>query len=338
MQKSVKIIAEIGVNHNGNIEQAFSLIDAAATAGADYVKFQYFEAKKIVTKTAPKAAYQIAADSKSVSQFDMLKNLELSHSELKKLCKYSKDRRIKFLCSAFDTDGIKKILDFDPDYIKIPSGEITNLPYLLYTASIGRPLILSTGMSTLEEINEALVIIESAGLSRKKIIILHCNSEYPTPYEDVNLHAMKTIKNKLQVDVGYSDHTKGIEVAIAAIAMGATVLEKHLTLDKQMKGPDHFASIEPFEFTQMVKAIRNIEKALGSRKKFPSQSEIKNREIVRKSIVARKDIKVGEQFTIENITTKRPGTGISAINWEQVLGLKATLAYKPDELINEKLN
>jgi N,N'-diacetyllegionaminate synthase len=331
------IIAEAGVNHNGSMASAKRLIDAAVEAGADYVKFQTFKAETLVTQTAQKAEYQKNITDKNESQFDMIKNLELDRAAHEELIEYCNSKDIRFLSTAFDHDSIDMLAELDIPLFKIPSGEVTNLPYLRQIGGMGKPIIMSTGMSTMEEVRDALNILLKAGAEKDRITILHCNTEYPTPMEDVNLKAMLTIGNKLGVKVGYSDHTLGIEVSIAAVAMGATVIEKHFTLDRTLQGPDHAASLEPDELKRMVTAIRNIEKAMGDGVKKPSPSEIKNMHIARKSIVAKKSIKKGEMFSDENLTIKRPGTGISPMEWDTVLDTFASKDYHEDDLI-ELLN
>ena len=330
---STVIIAEAGVNHNGDIEIAKKLVDAAVDAGADYVKFQAFKADKLATLGAKKAPYQLAKTSSNESQHSMLKSLELTpdmHQTLKQYCDQS---NIKFLSSAFDIESLKFLMKFEIPVIKVPSGEITNLPYLRYIGSLFKPVILSSGMSTLGEVEEALEVLLKQGLNRKYITVLHCNTEYPTPMTDVNLKAMCTIGRAFNVDIGYSDHTLGIEVAIAAVAMGAKIIEKHLTLDRAMPGPDHAASLEPNEFSLMVQGIKNIEMALGNGIKKPSPSEYKNIIIARKSIVACDHIKKGELLTEFNLAVKRPGSGISPMQWDNILGKFAEKDYVPDDLI-----
>jgi N,N'-diacetyllegionaminate synthase len=326
------IIAEAGVNHNGDINLAKRMIDVAAEAGVDYVKFQTFKAENLVQRKAKKASYQIDNTDNVGSQFSMLKKLELSNSAHEELIKYCKLKNVKFLSTAFDfesMDFLKNKLDF----YKIPSGEITNLPYLEKVAKLGLSVVMSTGMANMQEVRDAFDILVKNGLKKDDITILHCNTEYPTPMEDVNLTAMLSIKKELDVKIGYSDHTLGIEVPIAAVAMGAKVIEKHFTLDRKMKGPDHKASLEPDELKAMVTGIRNIELALGDGIKKPSKSEQKNILIARKSIVAIQDIKKGDIFTEQNISVKRPGNGISAMKWYDVLGRNADKNYKEDELI-----
>ncbi len=333
--KKVLIIAEAGVNHNGSIENAFKLVDVAAEAGVDYVKFQTFKAENLVSKSAKKADYQIENTGNAAeSQLQMLKNLELSKEQHEQIIDYCNQKNIKFFSTAFDLESLQYLKDIGLELVKIPSGEITNLPYLRKAAKLFNEVILSTGMSTLEDIQNAVSVFEKEGISKNKITILHCNTEYPTPFEDVNLLAMLHIQKKFGTEIGYSDHTLGIEVPIAAVALGAKVIEKHFTLDKTMEGPDHKASLEPEELKMMVSQILNIEKAIsGSGLKEPSASEMKNIAIARKSIVAKKDIQKGTIFTEENITVKRPGTGISPMKWDDILGKEATKDFNEDELI-----
>ena len=333
MENKTLIIAEAGVNHNGDMGIARKLIDVAVDAGADIVKFQTFSAERLVTKGAQKASYQKAATNSDESQFSMLKALELSHEQHIFLKEYCDKRSIEFFSTAFDLEGLDYLMSLGFKKTKIPSGEITNLPYLRRVGSFGQQVILSTGMSNLEEIESAIVVLEKAGTSRQLITVLHCNTEYPTPFQDVNLLAMHSIQKSLGVKVGYSDHTKGIEVAIAAVALGAEVIEKHITLDRKMPGPDHLASIEPNELKEMISAIRNIEAALGDGIKKPSESELKNRSIARKSIVASRTIAQGEIFDEKNLAVKRPGTGISPMQWDGVLGRIASRAFSIDEQI-----
>lgn len=325
------IIAEAGVNHNGSIEIAKKLVDAAAEAGADAVKFQTFKAEKLVCKNAQKAEYQMETTDKAESQFDMLKKLELTADMHKQLISYCNQKGIMFLSTPFDIESLEFLVQCGVDIIKIPSGEITNYPYLRAVGRTGKKVIISSGMSTLDEVRDAVKVLKDNG--SKKITVLHCNTEYPTPYADVNLKAMLTLRDELKIDTGYSDHTKGIEIPIAAAALGATVIEKHFTLDKGMEGPDHKASLEPNELKEMVKAIRNIEIALGNGKKSPSESEKKNISIARKSIVAKRAILEGEIFSEDNLTAKRPGTGISPMRWNNIIGQKAKRNFDADELI-----
>ncbi len=325
------IIAEAGVNHNGNFELAKKMILEGKKAGVDAVKFQTFIASNLVSSYAKKADYQMKSTDNKESQQDMLKKLELSFQEFHLLKEYAAELNIDFLSTPFDEESIDFLDTLNMPFWKIPSGEITNLPYLLKIAKTKKPIILSTGMSTMEEIAEMLDVF--CDYNRNDITLLHCNTEYPTPFQDVNLYAMKTLKEKFHVNVGYSDHTKGIEVPIAAVALGATVIEKHFTLDRNMLGPDHKASLEPGELAEMVKAIRNIESALGNEEKKPSESEKKNILVARKSIVAKKDIKKGDILSEENITTKRPGNGISPMEWFKIIGMKAAKDFQKDELI-----
>ena len=327
------IIAEAGVNHNGSIDNCIKLIKKAKEAGADYIKFQTFKTEFGITKQAQKANYQLTSTDEIESQFQMVKKLELSNSDHIEIINFCGRVGMNFSSTAFDIPSIDFLTEAGVDFLKIPSGEITNLPYLRHTASKKLPTILSTGMSTLEEVEKALQILEDSGMERNQITVLHCNTEYPTPIEDVNLGAMLTMKEELGVNIGYSDHTLGIEVPIAAVAMGATIIEKHFTLDREMNGPDHAASLEPEELKEMVLAIRNIEKAKGDGVKKPSNSEEKNISIMRKSIVASKEIKVGDEFTSDNLTVKRPGTGISPMQWDEVMGKVASKDFKPDDLI-----
>lgn len=335
MQRGVKmktfIIAEAGVNHNGSIELAKELIKKAAWADVDAVKFQSFKAEKLVSKKAEKAEYQKQTTGDEEKQFQMIKKLELDYDKHEELIACCKENNIMFLSSAFDLDSIDLLHKLNINIWKIPSGEIINLPYLKKIGSLKEKVILSTGMANLGEIEDAIKVLKEVGT--EDITVLHCNTEYPTPMEDVNLNAMNTIKEAFKVRVGYSDHTLGIEIPIAAVALGAEVIEKHFTLDKTMEGPDHRASLEPEELKAMVDSIRNIEKAMGNGIKQASKSELKNKPIARKSIVAIKDIKEGELFTEENIGIKRPGTGINPMEWERVLGKIAKQDFEEDELI-----
>lgn len=327
----VFIIAEAGDNHNGNFELALRLVDQAVEAGADCVKFQTFVTEQVISKFAEKAEYQKENTGSEETQFEMVKRLELSFDQFREIQQYCKKKGILFLSTPFDLESIDFLQEIEIPFWKIPSGEITNLPYLEKIAATGKDIVLSTGMCTMEEIEEALRILRDRGAG--KVTLLHCNTEYPTPYCDVNLRAMNTLKEHFGVEVGYSDHTRGIEVPIAAAACGAKVIEKHFTLDKNMEGPDHKASLEPEELKEMVQAIRNIEAAMGSEEKFPTDSERKNKEIARKSIVAGKNIKKGEIFTEKNLAVKRPGSGISPMNWYDVIGTKAVRDFQEDEMI-----
>ncbi len=328
--KKILIIAEAGVNHNGDILLAKKMIDSAKQAGADIIKFQTFDINGVVSKHAEMAEYQKKNIGVTKSQQEMLRKLALRQDDFIELINDCKETGIKFLSTPFDIQSVKFLNDFQ-DIWKIPSGEITNYPYLVEIAKTGKEVILSTGMSTLKEVDEALEILKSNGAG--KITLLHCTTDYPAALQDINLKAMLTMKEHSGCDVGYSDHTLGIEIPIAAAAMGAAVIEKHFTLDKTMEGPDHKASLEPDELAAMVKAIRNIEMALGDGLKNPSESEIKNIPIARKSIIAAKDIKKGEVFTAENITTKRPGIGVNPMRWNEVIGTRAIRDFEEDELI-----
>ena len=328
------IIAEAGVNHNGSTEMAKKLVDAAAEAGADYVKFQTFKSANLVLKNARAANYQRKnMQENALSQYQMLKNLELTYEDHVKLIEYANSQGIKFLSTAFDLESVQLLANFHLGLWKIPSGEITNYPYLRLIAQQHEPVILSTGMSTMEEIESAVRVLLDNGLPLDYLTILHCNTEYPTPMCDVNLRAMNKIASVFHTHVGYSDHTLGIEVPIAAVALGASVIEKHFTLDRSLQGPDHKASLEPQELKNMVTAIRNVEVALGSPEKKVTDSEEKNKLLVRKSIVALKEIKEGDLFSEDNLTVKRPGNGISAIKWLEVIGKKAPRNFKVDEII-----
>ena len=334
MNKTI-IIAEAGVNHNGDIETAKRLIDTAVDAGVDYVKFQTFKANKIVTRQAKRADYQNENTKNLDTQYEMLKKLELNEDSHHLLIKYCNHKGIKFLSTGFDLDSLEFLHKIGIRLAKIPSGEITNYPYLKKVAQLFSEVVLSTGMSDMDDINKALAILLKFGVKKDNITILHCNTEYPTPMSDVNLKAMLHIQTELDVKIGYSDHTLGIEVPIAAVALGAIVIEKHFTLDRNLPGPDHRASLEPNELKSMVKSIRNIEKALtGSEIKEPSKSELKNKQIIRKSIIALKPITKGEIFNNRNIGTKRPGTGISPMKWESVIGQASKDNFEQDELIS----
>ncbi len=327
----VCIIAEAGVNHNGSFELAGKMVDVAKEAGVDYIKFQTFIPEKLVSKSAEKAQYQKDTTGNSETQLQMLQKLTLSNDNFIKIKKYCDQIGIGFISTPFDLESIEFLRTFNMDFWKIPSGEITNLPYLEAIAATGKKVIMSTGMCDMEEIKAAIEVLEKNGT--KDIELLHCNTQYPTPFEHVNLKAMQTMADVTGKAVGYSDHTQGIEVPIAAVAMGASIIEKHFTLDKTMEGPDHRASLNPKELKDMVCAIRNIEMAIGSGIKEPTDSEIDNRQIARKSIVARRAIQSGELFTVENLTTKRPGNGISPMRWNEVLGQKAKKNFEEDELI-----
>lgn len=342
MSERCIIIAEAGVNHNGDIEIAKELVRLAAEAGADYVKFQTFSADKLVTRTAEQAEYQKKnlQSEKNASQYEMLKKLELSredHYELIRTCNYY---GIKFLSTAFDNENLEFLVkDLDVDFIKIPSGELTNYPYLCLAASLNKPIILSTGMATLDEIIESVDLLKKLGVSTDSLYILHCTTEYPALISEVNLNAMETIQKATGCRVGYSDHTMGIDVSIAAAALGATVIEKHFTLDRSMIGPDHRASLQPEELKQLVIAVRNVQRALGNGvKQLASARERGNKAAARKSIVAACDIRAGEIFTEQNLTTKRPGTGISPMKWPVLIGKTATRDYQENELIDEEIS
>ena len=330
---TVLIIAEAGVNHNGDVELAKKLIDVASEAGADLVKFQTFNADRLATLAAHKADYQTKTTNSSESQHEMLRRLELTEDMHRELIAHCALRNIGFFSTGFDIESIDLLISLGQDHFKIPSGEITNLPYLRHIGQLGKAVILSTGMATLGDIEAALDVLEQAGTARAQITVLHCTTEYPTPMHEVNLRAMQSIHAAFGVAVGYSDHTQGIEVAIAAVAMGATVIEKHFTLDRSMPGPDHQASLEPAELKAMVAAIRNIEVALGDGIKRLTPSEARNKPVVRKSLVASQAIKAGEAFSAQNITTKRPGTGISPMRWDEVMGRTALRDFVADELI-----
>lgn len=327
------IIAEAGVNHNGSLDLAKKLIDVAANAGADAVKFQSFKADSLVSKTAQKAEYQKQHTSKDESQYEMIKKLELDENAHRILVDHCRTKGILFLSTPFDHESIDLLHQLGMAIYKIPSGEITNLPYLRHIAKIAEKVIISTGMADLGEIEDALDVLLEAGISKENITVLHATTEYPCPMPEVNLRAMQTISHAFGIKTGYSDHTQGIEVPIAAVAMGASVIEKHFTLDRNMEGPDHKASLEPQELTAMVQAIRNISQALGNGIKKPSQSEIKNIPTSRKSIVAIAPIAKGEVIQAEKLSTKRPGTGISPMRWDEVVGTAAKMDYLPDDII-----
>ncbi len=327
------IIAEAGVNHNGDLAMAKQLVDVAAEVGADLVKFQTFAADRIVTRAAPKADYQNQNTNADESQYAMLRSLELSAEMHRALIAHCQARNIEFLSTGFDIESVDLLVALGQQRFKIPSGEITNLPYLRHIGRLRKSIILSTGMATLGEIESAIDVLECAGTPRTRITILHCTTEYPTPMAEVNLRAMQTIQTAFSVNVGYSDHTPGIEVPIAAVAMGATVIEKHFTLNRNLPGPDHRASLEPAELKTMVAAIRNIETALGDGIKRAASSEEKNKAVVRKSLVANRKINAGDIFSVENITAKRPGTGISPMHWDEIIGRRAPRDFAVDELI-----
>ena len=329
------IIAEAGVNHNGDLKIAKSLIEVAKIAGADFVKFQTFKANQLVTKRAPKARYQVGVFDTGETQFEMLKNLELSETMHRELIEKSKEEGIEFISTAFDNESASMLFSMGQNIFKIPSGEITNLPYLRHIGSFSKRVILSTGMSNLQEVKDALELLEAAGTSKSQVTVLHCTSAYPAPVIDVNLLAMRTMKEALNVEVGYSDHTLGIEVSIAAVALGASVIEKHFTLDRNLPGPDHKASLEPAELNSLVTQIRNIEKVLGDGVKRPMPSELENIDLVRRSIVAKCSIREGEIFSELNLSVKRPGTGISPMDWDRLIGSKANRDFEADELIDE---
>ncbi len=325
------IIAEAGDNHNGNLENALKLVDKAAEAGADCVKFQTFVTEEVISRHAEMAEYQKQNTGIEESQFDMVKKLELSFEDFRQIQAYCRTKGILFLSTPFDLPSIAFLDDIGVPFFKIPSGEITNYPYLAAIGRTHKDVVLSTGMCTVEEIREAIAVLEENGAGR--MTLLHCNTEYPTPYEDVNLNAMETMRAVFGKEVGYSDHTLGIEVPVAAAALGAVIIEKHFTLDKDMEGPDHKASLEPEELAAMIKAVRNIETALGSSEKKPSPSELKNLAAARKSIVARRNIRQGELLTEENLAVKRPGTGISPMRYPDVLGTRAVRDFKADQFI-----
>ena len=332
---AVYIIAEAGVNHNGDPALAFQLVDAARASGADAVKFQAFQASNVVSSGAPKAAYQLRTTEASESQLDMIRRLELRPEVFRELCAYCDRQGIVFLATPFDAASVTLLAEMGLGVFKIPSGEITNLPYLRQVGALRRELILSTGMSTLAEVDFALGALEKAGTMREKVSLLHCTTEYPAPFAEVNLRAMQTMREAFPgiKGVGYSDHTVGIEAPIAATALGATVIEKHFTLDRTMAGPDHKASLEPEELAAMVRGIRNIEAALGAGSKRPAPSEERMREVVRRSVVAARHISAGELLTENNLTTKRPGTGVSPVFWDHIIGMKAPADLAADELL-----
>jgi N,N'-diacetyllegionaminate synthase len=330
---STFVIAEAGVNHNGSLELAKKLVDVAVEAGANAVKFQTFQAKKLLTRAASKAGYQEKTTSVRQSQYEMIRLLELSEEAHKELIAYCLEKNIMFMSTPFDNDSVDMLAGFGMQIFKIPSGEITNLPYLRHVGKQGKQVIMSTGISNLGEIEDALNVLLSCGLAKSKITILHATTEYPCPMEDVNLRAMQTIRNAFHIGVGYSDHSQGIEVAVAAVALGAEVIEKHFTLDRSMEGPDHLASLEPDELISMIRSIRNIDLALGDGIKKASVSEESNRIVARKSIVAATAIFKGDKFTVDNITVKRPGSGISPMRWDEIVGQTAQKNYASDDLI-----
>ncbi len=333
MTQRTLIIAEAGVNHNGDMELAKQLIDIAAEAGADLVKFQTFNANRLVTHTAKKAAYQTKNTDGSETQHKMLRQLELTPAMHNELIAYCALRNIGFFSTGFDIESVDLLVSLGQNQFKIPSGEITNLPYLRHIGQLGKPVILSTGMATLGDIEAAIEVLKQAGTSRANLTLLHCTTEYPTPMAEVNLRAMQSIHSAFGVAVGYSDHTQGIEVAIAAVSLGATVIEKHFTLDRNLPGPDHKASLEPAQLKAMVTAIRNIEVALGDGIKRLTPGEAMNKPVARKSLVASKAIKAGEVFSAQNVTAKRPGTGISPMRWDEIIGQAARKEYDEDDLI-----
>ena len=328
---SVFVIAEAGVNHNGNLDLAKKLVVSAKESGANAVKFQTFKTSELVSKSAKKAKYQRKQTDNTETQYDMLKELELTYDDFLELRNYCKKVDIEFMSTAFDFDSIDFLKSLNMNTWKIPSGEITNLPYLMKIANLNKPVILSTGMSTMEDIKSAIKALKDNGSG--ELTVLHCTTDYPTSFKDVNLKAMNTINKEFDVKIGYSDHTKGIEVAIAAAALGATVIEKHFTLDRNMEGPDHKASLEPNELKSMVDSIRNIEMTLGNGIKQPTESEKKNIVFARKSIIASKDIRKGELFMEDNLAVKRPGNGISPMKWFDVIGKVSPRDFKEDELI-----
>ena len=329
----VLIIAEAGVNHNGDIDMAKKLIDVAAEAGADLVKFQTFNADRLVTGSASKAEYQKLSGDGNESQHTMLRNLELTEVMHHELIAHCALRGIGFFSTGFDIESIDMLVSFGQELFKIPSGEITNLPHLRHIGKLGKEVILSTGMSSMDEIESAIKALEESGTPRARITVLHCTTAYPAPMPDINLHAMQSIRTKFGVNVGYSDHTLGIEISLAAVALGATVIEKHFTLDRTLTGPDHKASLEPRELKSMIEGIRNIEVALGDGVKRIMPSELQNISIGRKTIVAKCSIKTGDFFTSSNLSTKRAGEGLSPMEWDKVMGTKATQDYSPDQVI-----
>lgn len=333
MKKTI-IIAEAGVNHNGSVKRALELVNAAACAGADYVKFQTFKAAALVNAQAEQARYQIENTASERSQLEMLTDLELSHKDFIKIAAHCRSKNIKFLSTPFDMESLEFLKTLDLDFWKIPSGEVTNLPYLRAIGATGKPVVMSTGMCTPDDIHAAIEALEKAGTPHESITLLHCTTEYPAPYSEVNLLAMNTLAQTFNTPVGYSDHTQGTEVTIAAASLGATVVEKHFTLDRNLPGPDHKASLEPGELSYMVSAIRNVDLALGSPEKTVTEHERENMKVARKSIVASRDICKGETLTPDNVTVKRPGTGLSPMLWDSVIGTTAVKDFKTDELIS----
>jgi N,N'-diacetyllegionaminate synthase len=331
----VFIIAEAGVNHDGSLDRALLMVEAAAAAGADAVKFQTFAAERLATRATPKAAYQIAADGSTESHLDMLSRLELSMDDHAALAARCAELGIVFMSSAFDVESLRSLTALGIDRVKVPSGELTDVPYLREVARSGLPVLLSTGMATLEEVRSALGVLEDAGLPRRDVTVLQCTTEYPADPAGVDLRAMLSMRDELGVRVGYSDHTMGTAIAVAAAALGAEVIEKHFTLDRGLPGPDQSASLEPVELERLVRAIRDVESALGEGRKRPSAVEVENAKVARKSLVAARDIVAGEEFTPENVTAKRPGTGMSPLRWDGVIGTLASRAYSRDELLEE---
>jgi N-acetylneuraminate synthase len=327
------VIAEAGVNHNGDLARAYRMIEVAAGAGADLIKFQTFSAARLATPQAAKADYQVRPDAVAETQYEMLSRLELTRQDHEALMAHCRRADIGFLSTAFDIESVDMLVDLGLRQFKIPSGEITNLPYLRHVGSLGRELILSTGMTTLDEVDAALLALERAGTPRRRVTVLHCTTAYPTAMADVNLRAMVTLRDRFGVRVGYSDHSPGTEVAVAAVALGAEVIEKHFTLDRRLPGPDHQASLEPAELAGMIAGIRNIEQALGDGDKRVTSEEAKNRNVARKSLVASRTIAAGEPFSEDNLTAKRPGTGISPMRWDDVIGRRAPRAFVENELI-----
>jgi len=334
MTQKCLIIAEAGVNHNGSITLARQMVDAAAKSGADFIKFQTFRTDQLVTKDAPKADYQMRGENSFESQFEMLSRLEINEAGFRDLANYAAEKRIGFLSTPFDMDSARFLNTLNLDAFKVSSGDLTNTPFLRQLSKFGKPLIISTGMALLGEVEEALYVLKREGFPEEKITLLHCTTEYPAPTEEINLRAMLTIANAFPgLGYGYSDHSEGIEIAIAAVALGAQIIEKHFTLDRQMSGPDHAASLEPTELAKMILAIRNVSAAMGDGWKRPSSSEIKNRMVARKSIVASSQIRSGEILTENNITVLRPGSGISPTRWDDIIGQKAGRDYLPGDLI-----